>query len=82
MTKCKMRINSLSIAPGTQEVTLDASAVITGSEENKEFFAYTPSGSLNLSTVNPKAVEGLAKGDEIYVTIEKAKKEEEAGGGE
>lgn len=41
--------------------------------ENKEFFKYTPSGSITVNTVNPKAAEYFNYGDEMYVTFTKVK---------
>lgn len=46
-------------------VTLEA--VIDGSEENKEFFSYTPSGRIQIGTVNPEAFKQFAPGQEYYV---------------
>ena len=56
---------------GTAHV-VEASAVSTGSKENDEFFAATPSGSLHLAMVRDEFVKDFKIGDEIYVTIEKA----------
>lgn len=42
-------------------------AVVDGSEENKKFFAATPSGSINLGTINPEAAAQFEPGKEYYV---------------
>jgi len=43
---------------------------VTGeNEENKKFFASTPSGELKLSTINPEAAEQLIPGKEYYLDI-------------
>ncbi len=89
-TLCKFRIDNIatdpqadikqpdgSVAKGKAHV-LDASVVTTGSEENDEFFAMTPSGTLHLAMVRDEALQGLSIGDEIYVTIEKAPAKAEA----
>lgn len=41
--------------------------VYSGSEENKEFFKYTPGGSIYLNVVNPPALEQFKQGAEYYV---------------
>ncbi|MNK80464.1 hypothetical protein D3C87_1001790 [compost metagenome] len=46
-------------------VTLDA--VIDGSDENKEFFKYTPSGHVSLGLVNPATAEAFTSGKEFYL---------------
>lgn len=42
------------------------SAVTTGSEENKKFFAFTPSGSLEVQAINADLFE---PGQEYYLDI-------------
>ena len=52
---------------------------VTGtSEENKEFFRWSPAGSIDLGTVNPAVVEQFRIGDEFYVDFTSAKASEEA----
>ena len=46
--------------------------VIDGSDENKQFFKYTPSGRIVLSTINQSALEQFELGKEFYVTFEPA----------
>lgn len=41
--------------------------VTDGSEENKRFWAATPSGAIELGVANLEAVEGLELGDEYFV---------------
>lgn len=43
--------------------------VIGGSEENKSFWNWTPSGRLEFSTINDKAAEMFVEGDEYYVDV-------------
>ena len=54
---------------GTEHEQDDVSlrAVYEGSEENKEFFKYTPAGSIVLGTVNPAAAAQFTVGAEYYV---------------
>lgn len=46
--------------------------VYTGSDENREFFRWTPGGSILLSTVNQTALDQFRPGDEFYVDFTKA----------
>jgi hypothetical protein len=48
------------------------SPVYTGSEENKQFFMATPSGSLSLSTLQPEAFAAFEPGQEYYIDIKRA----------
>lgn len=50
-------------------LSITAYPVGRGSEENQQFFASTPAGRLDLSLVNPAALEGLRLGDEFYVDL-------------
>jgi hypothetical protein len=51
------------------------SVVTSGSEENKKFFASTPSGNIQLSTVSPEVWEEFELNEEYYVTFTKVDKE-------
>lgn len=48
-------------------VTVHLQAVVSGSDENKEFFASTPSGSIELRILRPEAVDWFVNGKEYYV---------------
>lgn len=50
------------------------SAVVSGSDENKQFFYATPSGSVEMYTVNPEAGEQFNVGDEFYIDFTKVDK--------
>lgn len=41
--------------------------VVSGSEENKRFYKYTPSGSIELSTINLEAAGQFLPGHDYYV---------------
>jgi hypothetical protein len=41
--------------------------VSSGSDENKQFFKYTPAGMIDLSTVNPDAAAQFKPGVEYFV---------------
>lgn len=47
--------------------TINLNPVTDGSPENKEFYAYTPSGSIKLATVNAEAAAMFELGKEYYV---------------
>ena len=59
-----------------QLASINLSAVLGegDNEENKKFFAATPSGNISLGTVNPAAHEQFEEGAEYYVTFEKVNK--------
>jgi len=46
--------------------------VVSGSEENQQFYAATPSGEIKLGTVNADAAAQFELDAEFYVTFEKA----------
>ncbi len=47
--------------------------VTQGSDENKEFYQYTPSGKIELGTVNEEAAKQFDIGKEYYVDFTEAK---------
>lgn len=55
---------------GSTRVTLVP--VTCGSEENKEFWQYTPTGHLEMSIKNEAAEKYFELGEEYYLTFEKA----------
>lgn len=62
------------ISGGEKCASLEFSVVGHDSdEENKKFFKWTPSGSMNLSTVNQAVIESLDLGHNYYVIITKEK---------
>jgi len=52
------------------------SPVTGGSEENKTFWQYTPSGSISFSCINTAAVEQFEVGKEYYVDFNPAQEGE------
>lgn len=44
--------------------------VSDGSEENKQFYAATPSGRIEFATINQAALDSLPLNAECYITIE------------
>ena len=69
--KAKMFCNQKEEAhEGTFNINL--TAVTSGSEENKQFFKYTPSGNVSLQTINVSAAQEFEIGKEYYVTFKQA----------
>lgn len=66
MVRAKFRVTGKeSFGDNGTRVTL--LPVVDGSEENKEFFRWTPGGSISLDTVNDAAAEQFVPGAEVYV---------------
>lgn len=64
--RAKFRVQSITEAEGgLKSATLVP--VTTGSEENKEFFKWTPAGQIQLGTINPAAAAQFVPGREFYV---------------
>ena len=61
---------------GTISYTLKFTPVTGGSEENKMFWKYTPSGNFEFTTINEEAAKMFQFGYEYYVTFKEAVKEE------
>lgn len=65
-TRCKFKCDTVT-EHGSGELSASFSAVTSGSDENKDFWKYTPSGSLTLQCLNP-SVE-FEPGKEYYIDI-------------
>lgn len=66
MVRSKFRVFTITeYENGNKEVKLNA--VTSGSKENEEFFKWTPSGSISLGVINPKAADAFYPGKEFYV---------------
>lgn len=50
-----------------QGSTVSLSPVMTGSEENENFYKWTPGGNIVLSTINKAAADQFKVGMEFYV---------------
>lgn len=67
--RCKFSCNTVKKTTDREHgflYTYEFSAVYSGSEENKKFFAYTPSGSLNVGAFKDDLFE---PGKEYYIDI-------------
>lgn len=51
-------------------------AVSSGSEENKQFWKWTPTGNIKLTTINAEAAKQLEPGKEFYVDFTPAEAKE------
>lgn len=69
MVRAKFKVAAIErVKYGEQEVqNIRMTPVVSGSEENKKFFQYTPSGAITIGTVNPEAAAGFELGAEYYV---------------
>lgn len=52
--------------------TLTLMPVTHGSKENEKFFKYTPSGILEIGTINSEAIKQFVPGKEYYIDIQPA----------
>lgn len=79
ITRCKMRCVSRLVSEGSRQVdgtwkpaameTIEFTAVVEGSEENKAFWSATPSGSLKFQCVYPESVSQFEVGKEYFIDI-------------
>ena len=67
MVRCKLKCETV------KDGRVVMRAVCDGSEENKSFFKYTPSGTLDFSTINDNALAQFKEGEEYYVDISPCK---------
>lgn len=71
--RAKFECVGIEDQPDYESKSVSFSAVINGSDENKSFSKYTPSGSLNLQiSYETEAVNAFEVGKEYYLDITKA----------
>lgn len=70
MVRAKFKVKEKHISEEAETIILYP--VITGSEENKEFFKWTPSGEVRLQCLNPNASKQFEIGKEYYVDFSAA----------
>lgn len=63
--RAKFRVESIETSVSGS--TIKMQPVTSGSEENKQFFKWTPSGSLNMGVVNPEVAAAFVPGAEFYI---------------
>lgn len=64
--RAKFKVTSVTESEGGLK-TAKMQAVSSGSPENEAFFKWTPSASIDLSTMNPEAAEQFVPGKQFYV---------------
>lgn len=69
--RAKFKVTSITETEGGMK-TAQLQSVSSGSPENAAFFKWTPSASINLSTMNPSAAEQFVPGKEFYVDFTEA----------
>ena len=70
MVRTKFIVSSYDVffnLRGEEQRLIKLNVVVDGSPENKEFFKWTPSGQIELGTLNQKAWEQFPLGAEMYV---------------
>jgi hypothetical protein len=71
MVRAKFYVSTLTkqkMGQGSETGTLvKLNPVVTGSDENKEFYRYTPSGSIEIGILNEKTAEMFEIGKEYYI---------------
>lgn len=70
MVRAKFKVDDVKNVGGGFSIKL--SPVMTGSDENKEFFKYTPWGSIEIGVVNESAATQFEVGKEYYVDFTSA----------
>lgn len=65
--RAKFRCVENQVPEGGNSNKIRLDAVIDGSEENKQFFRYTPSGSINFGCTNDAATAQFEVGKDYYV---------------
>lgn len=59
--------NETGFCENSKSTIVTLSPVTSGSEENKTFWQYTPSGKIELSTVNQAAADQYQVGKEYFI---------------
>jgi hypothetical protein len=70
--RAKFRVTNADPRDEENGGTVYLEPVVDGSDENREFFKYTPAGKIELYTVNVAALDQFAVGDQFYVDFTKA----------
>ena len=73
VSEVKQSRNHYGSQEGELLTTIKLVPVTGTSNENKAFFRWTPSGTIDLGTVNPAVVANFHIGDEFYVDFTPAK---------
>jgi hypothetical protein len=65
MVRAKFKVDNI-VNYGSQK-TVNMTPVTSGSEENKSFSLWTPTGSLSIRITNPEAFDKFEVGKEYYI---------------
>jgi len=77
VTELKQPKSNWGSQDGELMTTIRLAPVSGTSEENKQFFRWTPAGTIDLGTVNPEVAKQMHIGDEFYVDFIPVKGESE-----
>lgn len=72
MSTIKAKFNCETVLKSMYGEQVAMSPVVSGSEENKSFSEYTPSGKLELMITNKDVYGAFVPGKQYYLTIEEA----------
>ena len=70
MVRAKFKVTEVTENENGHRIKM--TPVTTGSEENKQFFKYTPYGSIEIGTINNDVAKELLVGQDFYVDFTKA----------
>jgi len=70
--RAKFTCESVTSFANVPTIEVRLQPVMDGSEENKEFWKYTPQGRLEMTVTNPNAVDFFQPGTEYYIDFSKA----------
>lgn len=73
MGKVRAKMVCASVAPTGDTFTVRLSPVVGGSEENDQFYKYTPGGIVSLEVLSEETANHFEQGQEYYVDFSKAK---------
>jgi antitoxin component YwqK of YwqJK toxin-antitoxin module len=65
MVRAKFRLEEKTYYPNGGKLVFQP--VVDGSQENKEFFKYTPSGKIEMQVVSDKVLDMMKPGEEYYI---------------
>jgi hypothetical protein len=67
MSSIRAKFSCTEIIDGGETSQVRFRPVISGSEENRDFFKWTPGGEINLAVVSPSVAHQFKTGHDYYV---------------
>lgn len=67
--RAKFQCSNITKSPDSSTTVVNLTAVTTGSDENKTWSKYTPSGQLQMVITNPTAADQFEQGKEYFIDI-------------